>query len=319
MRRHAGGCPRSARAAGHKVVDPPSPHSCAPGGGTSSSFLHRPRHHWGWQADRCEAGQSSVRRHGARPAQKGPPRSRFKRRAEAKTKAPVARTTTATMETKTRAREDLGPGLAASPILTPAKGPTRSAPCGALQVPMGWSQGAEGPSRGPTAGLGRPRGHAPQRSREVDTLQSQGSCQETQVPYFLAQQSGDKYTSLMRLPCQARGGDASGGRRRRLERVRTRSRSGSSVAMASSKPTSRTRRPSSRKPQGSGKVLPAASGKAIMAAISKPWPSTRLRKEHMARSRAQGRAPARAGWTSAESGTDRARPRSEGASGSTHE
>ena len=42
--------------------------------------------------------------------------------------------------------------------------------------------------------------------------------------------------------------------------------------MASSKPTSRTRRPSSRKPQGSGKVLPAASGKAIMAAISKPWP-----------------------------------------------
>ena len=117
--------------------------------------------------------------------------SRAKRRTEAETKALETRTMIAKKWMKTP-QEDLGPGLDASPILTPAKGPARSAARGALQVPMGWSQGAEGPSRGPTAGLGRPRGHAPQRSREVDTLQSQGSCQETQVPCFLAQQSGDK-------------------------------------------------------------------------------------------------------------------------------
>ena len=169
---------------------------------------------------------------------------------------------------------------------------------------MGWSQVAVGQSRNPTAGLGRLRGHAPQRSWGHETLRSQGSCRETRMPYFLAQQVGDMKTSRMRLPClqvevarlgmpgtvdsrMARGSSgvcdgAAGERWRGRERDLLQSRSGSSVAMASSKPTPRTRRPSSRKPQGKGKVLPAVSGKATMAAFSKPRSATRFRKDRVA-------------------------------------
>ena len=98
-----------------------------------------------------------------------------------------------------------GPGLVASPPVRPRVG--RQSRAGFATSPP--CQDVIEPSRGPTAGLGRPSGQAPHKSCVEATLHIHGSCQETAVLYFLAQHVGYKRLSSTCLPCQLTGRERS--------------------------------------------------------------------------------------------------------------